>query len=205
MIALSQVGWAELRDDYNIAMPETRYVIGWEPAEHLGQSYIPHRPWQHKTGYYMIAEEVIGRTLEEELALGDPRVVREVDAYLSQLAAYLLEKLDCGGFFAADIGLMQCMYGHTATDPVRRIYHVDLEPMFSNRLDNDRQSHRLDSLVGAAYYLAGMVETAEHICGQQLERGRSATLQLLASFPLGLHGALRVSSAQQSLMRRRTS
>jgi hypothetical protein len=199
LIALSRGLWDELRDGYDVAMPYTVYVVGSEPAEQLERPYIPHEPWQHKPGYYTVAEEVIGITLEEALVSGSEELIREVDHVFSRLGDYLNDKLHSSGWFVTDMCIDQFMYGRTHVDPVLRAYFVDQEPLFSRHLDIQEDGRDFDSLVGKAGDLVDMILAAEAILGRKLGVTRRSADRLLRSFPQNLRGADMIRRKREQL------
>ena len=105
----------ELNDDYGIAVPEVRNVLGENK-----NSLVPVR-------MFVITDKVIGKRLWE---LPRHEAVVKINEFYLKMLKYLEDAYRFKKPFITDINSGQAMYGRRKGEDSDRIYWVDVEPLF---------------------------------------------------------------------------
>lgn len=172
-IARSEELYSEMREEYHIPMPETRYVVGPGTG-----------PDSNEPGYYRVSDRIEGVDLT--VAIEDRRSgldFRELDGFVAELARYYTDKLAAGEDFVADIGLSQLMYGRLDTADQNRIYLADQEPLYSNQVSPSPAGATRLSLLEEAESLANMILFVRQRRRFDLPLAAEATMELFEALP----------------------
>lgn len=114
----------ELKDVYNIPIPETEFVVG---TNNHGQKRM-----------FMITDRVEGINVEDAAYLPRP-AARQLENLMYNYVTHLVRKYDAGEEYFSDFQPGQLMYGHTAKDKSDRVYLVDLDLM-SSKFNDERRN-----------------------------------------------------------------
>ncbi|HLZ14945.1 MAG TPA: hypothetical protein VKQ34_03035 [Candidatus Saccharimonadales bacterium] len=107
---------------YNIAYARTSAVVAKDPLDNVDKMML-------------VTEKVTGVPLSEMLqrAPNDPKLAKQISAWLEGSSRYLLDKSRIGGNFLFDFDMRQYMYGVTPSAPDEpRIYDIDLDMLFEH-------------------------------------------------------------------------
>ncbi|HUX35625.1 MAG TPA: hypothetical protein VMV71_01170 [Candidatus Paceibacterota bacterium] len=105
----------ELNDDYGIAVPEVRNVVG-----EIKGAMVPRK-------MFVITDKVIGKRLWE---LPRSEAIDKMNEFYLKIFKYLEDAYRYKKKFITDINSDQVMYGRKEGESSDKIYWVDVEPLF---------------------------------------------------------------------------
>lgn len=106
----------ELNDDFEISVPDMDFVIGSRNGYKCGIT---------------ITQRVTGPNLSElDVSAEKTRVLEDMDNFYAKFVTYYQEKYNHRGNFLSDLRNEQFVYGTTTTDQEKKVYLVDLDPIY---------------------------------------------------------------------------